>query len=90
MKSFSATVTKDLMLNRLFKIVLTKCSFAKPQSCCIGVQFSCVKLINETSALGYTWLHTLKKLLLTAMITKANTVLKQKAYVKRTQGVRGP
>ena len=56
MKSFSATVTKDLMLNRRFKIVPTKCSFAnvqKAQSCCIGVQFSCVKLISETSALGY-------------------------------------
>ena len=27
MKSFSAIVTKDLMINRLFKIVVTKCLF---------------------------------------------------------------
>ena len=64
MKSFSATVTKDLMINRLFKIVLTKCAvdFAnirKQPKYYIGVKFSCVKLasklckaMSETNALG--------------------------------------
>ena len=48
MKSFSATVTKDLMINRLFKIVVTKCLFdfaniRKPQKYYLGVKFSCFK-----------------------------------------------
>ena len=51
MKSFSAAVTKRLMLNRLFKIVPRKCSFdfdniRKPQNYYIGVKFSCVKLAS--------------------------------------------
>ena len=52
MKSFSATVSKGLMINRLFKIVLTKCSFdfaniQKPQSYYIGVKCSSVKLASK-------------------------------------------
>ena len=51
-KSFSATVTKDLMINRLFKIVATKCLFdfvniRKPQKYYIGVKFSCFKLASK-------------------------------------------
>ena len=52
MKSFSATVTKDLMINRLFKIVVTKCLFdvvniRKPRKYYIGVKFSCFKLASK-------------------------------------------
>ena len=52
MKSFSATVTKNLMINRLFKIVATKCLFdfaniRKPQKYYIGVKFSCFKLASK-------------------------------------------
>ena len=48
MKSFSETVTKDLMTSRRFKVVLMKCSFdfaniRKLQCYHIGVKFSCVK-----------------------------------------------
>ena len=51
MKSFSATVTKDLMTCRRFKIVLMKCSFdfaniREHQCYHIGVKFSCVKLTS--------------------------------------------
>ena len=51
MKNFSATVTKDLMINRQFKIVATKffdfVNIRKPQKCYIGVKFSCVKLASK-------------------------------------------
>ena len=52
MKSFSAIVTKDLMINRLFKIVVTKCLFdfvniRKPQKYYIWVKFSCFKLASK-------------------------------------------
>ena len=52
MKSFSATVTKDLMINGLFKIVVTKCLFdvvniRKPRKYYIGVKFSCFKLASK-------------------------------------------
>ena len=50
-KSFSVTVIKDLMINRLFKIVQTKCLFDfaniwKPQGYYVEVKFSCVKLAS--------------------------------------------
>ena len=52
MESFSATVSKGLMRNRLFKIVLMKCSFdfgniQKPRSYYIRVKCSCVKLASK-------------------------------------------